>query len=186
MAHLHRWALACLGVWVGRLLQAARPESAPRQPVRLADRLASLQGPSEPCARRPLCGFLPWCASNSGNLSMQLSFLPVAYPQAGLRRSWHGTLAALPRSLHGPMAVPVRRKPATKTHPCWRAAPYRDASLLHPVRRLACLADGHGRSPGSAAPWSSEGCGGLRHASSLGVASEQGAAGDTNVGVRPC
>ena len=45
MAHLHRWALAFLGsVLGGSSISAA--ESAPRQPVRLTDRLASLQGPS--------------------------------------------------------------------------------------------------------------------------------------------
>ena len=36
---------------------------------------------------------------------MQLSFLPVAFPQAGLRRSWHGTSMVLPRSRHGRFVV---------------------------------------------------------------------------------
>ena len=35
------------------------------------------------------------------HLWMQLSFLPVAFPQAGLRRSWHGTSMALPGPPHG-------------------------------------------------------------------------------------
>ncbi len=50
MAHLHRWALAFLGSGLGGSSVNAA-QSAPRQPVRLTDRLASLQGPSEPCAR---------------------------------------------------------------------------------------------------------------------------------------
>ena len=81
-------------------------ESAPRQPVRLTDRLASLQGPSEPCAGDDvLCGFLSWCPSNNVHLSMQLSFLPVASPPTGLRRSWHGTLAVPSWADSGPRAV---------------------------------------------------------------------------------
>jgi hypothetical protein len=45
MAHPHRWALAFLGSgFGGSSVNAA--ESAPRQPMRLTDRLASLQGPS--------------------------------------------------------------------------------------------------------------------------------------------
>ena len=51
MAHPHRWALACLGSGSGSSFVSAA-ELAPRQPVRLADRLASLQAPSEPRARR--------------------------------------------------------------------------------------------------------------------------------------
>ena len=43
MAHLHRWALAFLGSGLGGSSVSAA-ESAPRQPVRLTDRLASLQG----------------------------------------------------------------------------------------------------------------------------------------------
>jgi len=50
MAHLHRWALAFLGSGLGGSSVNAA-ESAPHQPVRLTDRLASLQGPSEPCVR---------------------------------------------------------------------------------------------------------------------------------------
>ena len=50
MAHLHRWALAFLGSGLGGSSVSAA-ESAPHQPVRLTDRLASLQGPSEPASR---------------------------------------------------------------------------------------------------------------------------------------
>ena len=50
MAHLHRWALAFLGSGFGGSSVSAA-ESAPRQPVRLTDGLASLQGPSEARAR---------------------------------------------------------------------------------------------------------------------------------------
>ena len=44
-----RWALAFLGSGLGGSSVNAA-ESAPRQPVRLTDRLASLQGPSALCA----------------------------------------------------------------------------------------------------------------------------------------
>ena len=50
MAHLHRWALAFLGFWVGGSLVSAA-ESAPRQLGSLPNGIASLQGPSEACAR---------------------------------------------------------------------------------------------------------------------------------------
>ena len=41
------------------------------------------------------------------HLWVQLSFLPVAFPQVGLGRSWHGTSMVLSRSLHGPSAGPA-------------------------------------------------------------------------------
>ena len=62
---------------------SARRKSAPRQPVRLADRLASLQAPSEPCARRRRALRLPIVVPLEQRC--KLSFLRTAFPQTSVQ-----------------------------------------------------------------------------------------------------
>ena len=150
MAHLHRWALACLGVWVGWLLQAARRGIG----------TASTCEAGRPDSRRSKgqVNHVPGdrsAASYRGAPRTAGMFDAIVFPAGctGKQDSdGHGT------ALCGPSAVaswadggPGPKETSDENGSLLACCSIPRRVPLHPVRRLACLADGHGRSPGSAA-----------------------------------
>ena len=161
-------------------------ESAPRQPVRLADRLASLQGPSEPCARRRALR-LPTVV----RLEQRESFDAIVFPAGCLPASRTQTVMA--RHSRGPSAVASWADGG----PGPKETGDENASLLACCsipRRVPLASRSASRVSGrrsraqswQRSPLVVRGVRRLTPCFEFGVASEQGAAGDTNVGVWPC